>query len=74
MGNSHNKDILDEMMKRINSLKTLSLRLEQWCDVSISVMGDGFIGTLPPSSNNDIGDGNAPVCLLAVVRDDNYSS
>jgi hypothetical protein len=55
-------DDLSTMNRRINSVKTLALRLSKYCDVSISILNDGFSGS-----------GDRPsVCMVAVIKDENY--
>lgn len=48
---------LDQIVTRVNSIKTLMQRLSRWCDVYTSTMNHGFIG-------GNIGESIAVLCIL----------
>ena len=54
-------DDLDTMVRRINSLKTLVLRLGKYCDVTITPLNNEFNGGDKPA-----------VCMVAVIKEENY--
>lgn len=48
---------LDQIVARVNSIKTLMMRLSRWCDVYTSTVSNGFIG-------GDTGESMAVLCIL----------
>jgi hypothetical protein len=51
---------LDKIISRINSIKTLSKRLERWCDVYYTPINHGFMG----------GETGESMAVVAILKDD----